>query len=106
MKSKLLSAVLALAAASVTAPTLCRATPLDYTVSGTTVLNGNTETITGSFTFDAATNTESNVSITLSGGAAPLTGLTIRQPLPLLLPTKLLRHSALRKKLICSLRIL
>jgi len=74
MKSKLLSAVLALAAASVTAPTLCRATPLDYTVSGTTVLNGNTETITGSFTFDAATNTESNVSITLSGGAAPFDG--------------------------------
>jgi PEP-CTERM motif len=72
-EATLLSAVLAMVAASVTAPTLCHATPLNYQVSGTTVLNGDTETITGSFTFDAATSSESNVSITLTG-AAPFAG--------------------------------
>jgi hypothetical protein len=63
----------ALALATVTAPTLCRAAPINYKVSGTTVLGGHTEAITGSFTFDAATQTESNVSITLTG-PAPFAG--------------------------------
>jgi hypothetical protein len=52
-----------------------RATPIDYVFAAgaSTVLNGDTEAITGSFTFDAATDTESAVSITLAG-AAPYAG--------------------------------
>jgi hypothetical protein len=60
---------------ALTAASPARAIPIDYTVSGTTDLTGGgTETITGSFTFDTATDTESNVSITLSGGDASLDG--------------------------------
>jgi hypothetical protein len=75
-KACLLSMVLALAAASFAAPTLGHATPIDYTVSGTTDLagDGKTETITGSFTFDTATDVETNVSIKLSGGNAIFDG--------------------------------
>jgi hypothetical protein len=66
---------LAAIAAVLAAPTLCRATPIDYVIAPgtTTTLNGDTETISGSFTFDAATGTESIVSITLTG-AAPFAG--------------------------------
>ena len=62
--------------AAVTAPMLCYAMPINYTVSGTTDLNndGHTETFTGSFTFDTSNNTESNVSITVSGGDATFDG--------------------------------
>jgi PEP-CTERM motif-containing protein len=71
-------AALLVSAAAVTAPILCYATPINYTVSGTTDLgnDGNTETITGSFTFDISngTATQSNATITLSGGDASFDG--------------------------------
>jgi PEP-CTERM motif-containing protein len=76
VNSKLVSGVLALAAALMAAPTLGNATAIDYTVSGSAVLNGNTETITGSFTFDTLDGSESNLSITLTG-AAPFAGTYI-----------------------------
>jgi len=76
-KPRLLCAALALTAASFAAPTLGHATPINYTVSGTTDLAGDTETITGSFTFDTSNSTESNVTITLTG-AAPFAGTYTR----------------------------
>ena len=51
-----------------TAP-IAQATLLNYTLSGVTGNFPNTVAFTGTFSFDAATNTESNVSIT-----APATG--------------------------------
>jgi len=48
-----------------------RAAPISYVFAAgtTTDLGAGLETITGSFTFDASTNTETNVSITLTGMA-------------------------------------
>src|SRR5271169_5894000 len=60
-----------MATAWLAAPSICRATPINYVFSGaSTVLNGDTETITGSFTFDTTTDQETSVSITLTGPAA------------------------------------
>ena len=46
-----------------------RAAPISYVFAAgtTTDLAAGPETITGSFTFDASTNTETNVTITLTG---------------------------------------
>ena len=48
-----------------------RAAPISYVFAAgtTTDLAAGPETITGSFTFDASTNTETNVTITLTGMA-------------------------------------
>jgi hypothetical protein len=48
------------------------ATPINYVIEAGTsiVLNGDTETVAGSFTFDTSSNVESLVNITLSGNAA------------------------------------
>lgn len=55
-----------------------QATPVSYVIDpGTsTNLGGDVETITGSFTFDTATDLESNVSITLTG-LSPFAGTYI-----------------------------
>lgn len=47
------------------------ATPIAYVIApgSTVVLNGSTDAITGSFTFDAATSTETDVAITITGPA-------------------------------------
>jgi hypothetical protein len=47
------------------------ATPIAYVFApgSITTFDGNTEVITGSFTYDAATNTQSLVSITLTGAS-------------------------------------
>lgn len=56
------------------------ATPFTFTLSGaSTVLSDIGETITGSFAFDAATHTESAVSITLSR-EAPYSGTYATDP--------------------------
>jgi hypothetical protein len=101
MFSTFRTTVLAAIAAVFTAPTLGHATPINYVFApGTTItLVSGTETITGSFTFDTATNTESNVSITLTGAApfartydqtapatVPLGNATIEAPDPLVEP--------------------
>src|SRR5262249_15865022 len=59
-----------------TTTTIAHATPFTYAFhpAATTLFGANTETISGSFTFDANTNTESAVSITLSGHS-PYAGL-------------------------------
>ena len=56
------------------APQIAQATPYAYTFQpgATTVLGGNTEAITGSFTFDATTKAEAAVAITLSGPSGPV----------------------------------
>src|SRR6266513_1290484 len=63
--------VFAAAFVSLMTATMAQATPLTYTLSGVTGTypGNNVVSFTGSFTFDATTNTESNVSIT-----APATG--------------------------------
>jgi hypothetical protein len=67
-KPRALTAIMALVAV-IAAPSLCRATPINYVIApGTTVtLNGNKETITGSFTYDTGTFMQSAVDITLTG---------------------------------------
>lgn len=68
--------LIALTAVSLTWPLGADATPYTYSFESgaATVLKGKSEGITGSFTFDAATDTDSAVSITLSG-ASPYAGL-------------------------------
>jgi hypothetical protein len=64
------------AASLVTAPRVARAdiiNPYVFAPNSTTVLDGVTALITGSFTFDLTTITESNVTVTLSG-ASPVAG--------------------------------
>jgi hypothetical protein len=57
---------------SLTLPTeKALANPIDYVIApnSTTTLDGSVETIAGYFTYDAVTNFESDVSITLTGNA-------------------------------------
>ncbi len=58
-----------------------RATPLNYvfTSNASVVLAGDTEAISGSFTFDTATITETNVTITLTG-PSPFSGTYTQGP--------------------------
>jgi hypothetical protein len=58
-----------------TAAGAARASPMSYVFApgASTVLDGDTETITGSFTFDTTTNIQTAVSIVLSG-PAPYSG--------------------------------
>jgi hypothetical protein len=65
-----MKAIFGLAAAGLVAATVgASASPIAYTIDPGSggVLNGNTVTVTGSFTYDQATFTESAVSIILSG---------------------------------------
>lgn len=77
------SALVAAFACCLTISVAAHATPYTFTLApgASTVLHGNSETISGSFTFDSSTDTESNVSITLAG-PGPQAGVytTLVQP--------------------------
>ena len=71
---RILIGAVVIASALVAEPGAGHATPVTYNISGTTVLNGNTETLSGSFTFDTATDLETNVAVTVAG-ASPYAGV-------------------------------
>jgi hypothetical protein len=50
-------------------PSLVGAAPLVWTLSGVTLADGGS--VTGSFTYDATTNTYSAINVTTSGGTSP-----------------------------------
>src|SRR5580692_9434059 len=71
------------------------AAPIAYVIApgSTVVLNGSTDTITGSFTFDAATSTETNVAITITG-PAPLPATWTETSLVNIIPSEVVASNA------------
>jgi hypothetical protein len=79
-----LAAMAVAATAWLAAPTVSRASPINYVFSpdASATVSGITEAISGSFTFDTASNTESNVTITLSDAfhTATYAALSLARP--------------------------
>jgi len=65
--ARFLVALLAPALTYLATPMPAKATPITYTLSASFSYLGNTDTITGTFTFDTSNTTESNVSLTVTG---------------------------------------